>query len=247
MIKFFRKIRQNLVSEGKTGKYLKYAIGEIVLVVIGILIALQINNWNEQRKNHSFEKKILSEINNAITQDLIHFEWMITRMEKVDSASKVMAQHIINKSIFVDSMYLQKRNRYYGLTMATTFQYNSGPYETIKSSGLDKISNDSLRTKITNLYDFILPRTEKLIAWHEKDYEEQTDKLISFLGDIEVNYHDDHIDFISKFPEDLFQNQEFIKLIKDINKRAIIVKSQYKKAIQDIESVHKIIDDELKK
>ena len=51
MIKFFRKFRQNLLLEGKTGKYLKYAIGEIVLVVIGILIALQINNWNENRKN----------------------------------------------------------------------------------------------------------------------------------------------------------------------------------------------------
>ncbi|TFV95649.1 hypothetical protein E4S40_05355 [Algoriphagus kandeliae] len=50
MIKFFRKIRQDLLSEGKTRKYLKYAIGEIVLVVIGILIALQINNWNENRK-----------------------------------------------------------------------------------------------------------------------------------------------------------------------------------------------------
>ena len=51
MIKFFRKIRQNLLSEGKTRKYFKYAIGEIVLVVIGILIALSINNWNENRKN----------------------------------------------------------------------------------------------------------------------------------------------------------------------------------------------------
>ena len=50
MIKFFRKIRQNLLSEGKTGKYLKYAIGEIILVVIGILIALSINNWNENQK-----------------------------------------------------------------------------------------------------------------------------------------------------------------------------------------------------
>ena len=55
MIKFFRKIRQNLLSEGKTGKYLKYAIGEIILVVIGILIALQINNWNENRKNRIAE------------------------------------------------------------------------------------------------------------------------------------------------------------------------------------------------
>lgn len=47
MIKFFRTIRQNLIMENKTGKYLKYAIGEIVLVVIGILIALSINTWNE--------------------------------------------------------------------------------------------------------------------------------------------------------------------------------------------------------
>ena len=50
MIKFFRNIRKTLMTEGKTSKYLKYAIGEIVLVVIGILIALQINNWNEYRK-----------------------------------------------------------------------------------------------------------------------------------------------------------------------------------------------------
>ena len=64
MIKFFRKIRQNLIREGKTvnpaalpaGRYLKYAIGEIVLVVIGILIGLQVNSWNEQRKDRIHEK-----------------------------------------------------------------------------------------------------------------------------------------------------------------------------------------------
>ena len=49
MIKFFRHIRQDLMSKNKTSKYLKYAIGEILLVVIGILIALQINNWNQNR------------------------------------------------------------------------------------------------------------------------------------------------------------------------------------------------------
>ena len=58
MIRFFRKIRQNLLSEGKTVKYLKYAIGEIVLVVIGILIALSINNWNEQKKSRDREKEV---------------------------------------------------------------------------------------------------------------------------------------------------------------------------------------------
>ncbi|AGC78075.1 hypothetical protein LX97_03161 [Nonlabens dokdonensis] len=62
MIKFFRKIRQNLLSEGKTGKYFKYAIGEIVLVVIGILIALSINNLNEQRKANIKEQAILKRL-----------------------------------------------------------------------------------------------------------------------------------------------------------------------------------------
>lgn len=71
MIKFFRKIRQNLLLEGKTGKYLKYAIGEIILVVIGILIALQINNWNENRKidqkRKNYYNQLIVDLNNDIT------------------------------------------------------------------------------------------------------------------------------------------------------------------------------------
>ena len=72
MIKFFRKIRQNLLSEGKTGKYLKYAFGEIILVVIGILIALSINNWNirntEDQKELNYIKSMIEDIESDITQ-----------------------------------------------------------------------------------------------------------------------------------------------------------------------------------
>ena len=70
MIKFFRKIRQNLLSEGKTGKYLKYALGEIILVVIGILIALQINNWNISKSNlkesNEFVERLKAEVKSNI-------------------------------------------------------------------------------------------------------------------------------------------------------------------------------------
>ena len=72
MIKFFRKIRQNLLMENKTGKYFKYAIGEIVLVVIGILIALSINNWNQTLKNRKAEKQIL---------ESLHNEFLLTKKE----------------------------------------------------------------------------------------------------------------------------------------------------------------------
>ncbi|MCI4666653.1 MAG: DUF6090 family protein [Bacteroidia bacterium] len=71
MIKFFRKIRQNLLSEGKTGKYFKYAIGEIILVVIGILIALQINNWNENRKAENEEEQLLESLKMEMEENLI--------------------------------------------------------------------------------------------------------------------------------------------------------------------------------
>jgi len=73
MIKFFRKIRFNLMEKNKIGKYLKYAIGEIVLVVIGILIALQINNWNELNKERASEKIILNEIRDNLKFDLKDF------------------------------------------------------------------------------------------------------------------------------------------------------------------------------
>ena len=73
MIKFFRKIRQNLLSEGKTGKYLKYAIGEIILVVVGILIALSINNWNEERKQNELETVYLKRLHNELKKDIVTF------------------------------------------------------------------------------------------------------------------------------------------------------------------------------
>ena len=70
MLKFFRHIRFKLMSQNQTSRYLKYAIGEIILVVIGILIALQINNWNEQRKAKKLEQQLylnmLANLNNEL-------------------------------------------------------------------------------------------------------------------------------------------------------------------------------------
>ena len=77
MIKFFRHIRQKLIMENKTSKYLKYAIGEIVLVVIGILIALQINNWNENRKFNSLKKVYIERLIEDLKQDTIRINTLI--------------------------------------------------------------------------------------------------------------------------------------------------------------------------
>ena len=70
MIKFFRRIRQQLLSENKLSKYLLYAFGEIVLIVIGILIALQVNNLNEQSKTRDREQKYLVAIKSELNNNL---------------------------------------------------------------------------------------------------------------------------------------------------------------------------------
>ena len=70
MIKFFRHIRQQLIRDNKMGKYFKYAIGEIILVVIGILIALQINNWNENRKLKQQEAKYYCQLVADLNADI---------------------------------------------------------------------------------------------------------------------------------------------------------------------------------
>ena len=74
MIKFFRQIRKDLVKKNKTGRYFKYAVGEIVLVMIGILLALQVNNWNETRKSSSKEQVILKSLKADFTNNLTLIE-----------------------------------------------------------------------------------------------------------------------------------------------------------------------------
>jgi putative cell wall-binding protein len=120
MIKFFRKIRQNLLSEGKTGKYFKYAIGEIVLVVIGILIALQINNWNENRKNKiaeadyycrilndfEFNEKLIDETSKLTTNRIKLCKKLLIDLNSIpNDRSKILNDFVVavRQDVFVPS------------------------------------------------------------------------------------------------------------------------------------------------
>jgi len=107
MIKFFRKIRQSLLMENKTGKYFKYAIGEIILVVIGILIALQINNWNENRKKTKEIESLMEVFENELNKNIEACNEFIEYGYETDSIASLYKNKKITKNMLANNSYLE--------------------------------------------------------------------------------------------------------------------------------------------
>jgi len=145
MIKFFRKIRHNLIQTGKTAKYLKYAIGEIVLVVIGILIALQINNWNQSNQLKIEELRSLESLHSEFQENLQEFDITHTKqINRNDAIDQILFSDVSNYSLpSLDSLYL---NANFNWTYNPSFSiYNS----LINTGKIQLISNDTLKNKIS--------------------------------------------------------------------------------------------------
>ena len=94
MIRFFRKIRQDLLTNNKLSKYLLYAVGEILLVVIGILIALQIDNLNEYRKDREEERELLLQLRSEYQSNLEQLNQKIGLREKMITATKKLLDYV---------------------------------------------------------------------------------------------------------------------------------------------------------
>ena len=161
MTKIFRRIRQSLISEKNISKYLIYAIGEIVLVVIGILIALQINNWNEQKK---FEKKEFAFLNRLLVDlenDKDYLEIVHSRKD-----NKVKAANTIIKFSFVgnNDSIMKIIPAYLQLTSWQTIIPNQNTFNELISSGsLNILRNDSIKNSLLQLDR----NFQALIDWEE--------------------------------------------------------------------------------
>ncbi|PIB26241.1 hypothetical protein BFP75_08355 [Maribacter sp. 4G9] len=151
MIKIFRKIRQNLLMENKTGKYFKYAVGEIILVVIGILIALQINNLNNNRQQRKIEQTYLLSLKsefktnlNKIDDCLTKNKNLINSVENMLSLFDTNIRDTISEKIVSEIIYSVFKGD-------ATYTPSKGVLTDIISSGnLNLIQNEGLRQKIAS-------------------------------------------------------------------------------------------------
>jgi hypothetical protein len=151
MIKFFRKIRYDLMEKNKTGKYLKYAVGEIVLVVIGILIALSINNWNELQKLKQTEIDIIKGIKSDLIQDTIDINYNANSYKRLINSDSILLDHIMEKKSFNEEFM----NRFVdNVNSDLSAILHRAHFDELKLKGLNIISNENLRGAISRLYEF---------------------------------------------------------------------------------------------
>jgi hypothetical protein len=149
MIKIFRKIRQRMLGENKFNKYLLYAIGEIILVVIGILFALQINTWNIEHNNRVQEQQILRQLTIEYQENLKEIKAKIFLRDGMISSIEQIFYHMDNG---IGDFPLDSLNFHIGRTYTTpTFNVSSGVTDELLSSGkLYLIQNAVLKNHLTN-------------------------------------------------------------------------------------------------
>jgi uncharacterized protein DUF6090 len=149
MIKFLRKIRQELMEKGKTGKYLKYAISEIVLVVIGILIAISINNWNDSKKDKVQEGLILEDLKEEFEQNRKILKERVALLDTSISGIESLFNYFGASEGEIKQVDIQghlEKSLYYGNFNPS----NSAINELIQSGRLQLISNRKIKDQINN-------------------------------------------------------------------------------------------------
>ena len=183
MIKFFRKIRQRLLTENKFGKYLTYAIGEIILVVIGILIALSINNWNENEKLKMEEVRYLKNFKQSLISDIEYNKVRTDRYLLTKESISILLNHIEQNLPYQDSL----KYHFGRITQTWRPKINTEVFDALKSNDLNVISNDSLRNKLIAYY-----------SWSSTLLNDDVDRYVQLIEDASSNIFNTRFDALWK-------------------------------------------------
>ena len=218
MIKFFRKIRKQLLTENKFSKYLIYAMGEILLVMIGILLAFQVNSWNDQRKRDLLEIDILKELKQNLMVDIVDIDENISQHEQSLKSSQIISSVIENDLPNNDSL----NNHFSNIILVPMFLPTKTAYENLKLTGTKILDNDSLRLAIIELY-------ERKYAFLKDVVDGERVKMVKDLNGFYRNEFSS-IDFFGKsYPvnfEELIKNQvysNYVNYQKTISKFILVL------------------------
>jgi len=155
MIPFFRKIRKKLADDNRPLKYMRYAIGEIILVVIGILIALQINNWNQDRIQSKELDDLMKSISSAIQSDIRYLKLIRTGRENIGKKTDSIFENYIDrqKPVYTFNDYAIIANTFNDLNKSIYYQPNLSAFNALKNSlYLSKLQGTDIELLLNSFY-----------------------------------------------------------------------------------------------
>ena len=240
MLKFFRKIRYDLMDTNKTGKYLKYAIGEIILVVLGILIAISINNWNENKKYKKKEITVLREIQEDLKSNADVIRNCISYDSTAVESFNLIIDYIQHKRLYAESL----KTNFASIIEWCAYQIDDNTYENVKQTlGLELINDENLRKKLIYLYEHGYPFATKNIENDEATVHKAL-VLPLFSKLFKVEEADNQLDLAIAIPIDyslLLENNEFLTSLKlSSNKRKQSIKADRDMYKLTVELIHLI-------
>ena len=241
MIPFFRKIRKKMADDNRPLKYMRYAIGEIVLVVIGILIALQINNWNEQRKMKKEKNTIIRSLMSDLVQDsaMIHSydSILISKMDLLLEYYRRMHDQSAN----LDTVLRIAENEY-SPDFNRIFNFNNSTLNSLESTGKFDLFDDKMRKNILDLRQQQLEYLKKSEINHElflkftstygQNYKFLRDEANSYVTNL-VWRIDDERDFVLSFSNVISIHTYIINMTRGDNK---IIMTETKNLMQSLQS-----------
>lgn len=241
MIKFFRRIRQKTLTENRFVKYLTYAFGEIILVVIGILIALQINNWNENRKLQKVELKLLVDLKANLESTLDKFV-----SDTLFNHNTVKQVRVIQRYVNQDLPYDNNLDQAFGSIghWASPYPILSA-YKTLQVKGLDIISNESLRNDIIDLYEFQYPLLN--VDYDRTEWNAAQSVIYPIIAK-NIRRETSESGLIAK-PNDFEQlkhNDEFLNILELIISNREFGQMRYKSVMMKVKNLISSINEELK-
>ena len=151
MLRILRRIKIGKVARENSKAFWSFAIGEFILVFLGILIALQVDNWNEERKERKLERVLLSEMRTDLKGDLEDLEYNINFQMGLLYSNQVVLDFLNSELPWHDTLGKHCAQ----LMGAGIFDTNPAAYESLKTIGIDLIGNDSLRQNITRVYTVV--------------------------------------------------------------------------------------------
>ncbi|MDX1699968.1 MAG: DUF6090 family protein [Melioribacteraceae bacterium] len=238
MLTFFRRIRKGLLGSGATRKYFLYAVGEIALVVIGILIALQINNWNEWRKERVLEKIVLEDIKDNIERNDELIRSAIETIDQINRSTYIVKKHIQMSLAYSDTLSYHTNQALRSGTFL--FKLNFDGYESLKSTGFNIIKNEELKDEILSLfevtYGYILTTLNFANSFYLDD--------LSWWK--EYFYKNDLDNYIPYNKENILDEKRFLTEINDIAFLRGDFQTTIKESLPKSKNVLTLIEDELK-